>query len=98
MALVSGMIVSYPMLENANIWLAAAIMGSPTTSSLARRAPSDYQEVFPGIGPDDPSSRDASIEGPAYLTFKVVNNATYNVAECVDFCSGIPKCGTFFCR
>jgi len=77
-------------------WLAATVVTS-TTSTLTRRALSDYQEVFPGVGgPDEPSSRDASIEGPAYLTFKVVNNATYNIAECVDFCSGIPKCGMSF--
>ncbi|KAJ7676729.1 hypothetical protein DFH06DRAFT_1266209 [Mycena polygramma] len=35
---------------------------------------------------------DASIEGTAYLTYTVVNNATYNVEACTDWCTTIEGC------
>ena len=49
---------------------------------LSQRALTDYEEVFSGIGgPNDKAARDASIQGTAYLTFTLVNNATYNVTR-----------------
>ncbi|KAJ7431038.1 hypothetical protein B0H11DRAFT_2132482 [Mycena galericulata] len=42
-----------------------------------------FTEVFSGLAP---GAHDASIEGPAYLTYTVVSNATYNVAACQDWC------------
>jgi len=42
-----------------------------------------FKEVFSGLAPN---VHDASIEGPAYLTYTVVNNATYNVAACQNWC------------
>ena len=57
-----------------------------------KRAISDYNLVFSGTG-TGPTDRDASIQGTAYLTFRVVDNSTYNVEACLDFCSSEPKCG-----
>lgn len=57
-----------------------------------KRAASDYNLVFSGTGTRT-TDRDASIQGTAYLTFRVVPNSTYNVDACLDFCSSEPKCG-----
>ncbi|KAJ3507365.1 hypothetical protein NMY22_g16954 [Coprinellus aureogranulatus] len=57
-----------------------------------KRAVSDYNLVFSGTGIQS-TDRDASIQGTAYLTFRVVPNSTYNVEACLDFCSSEPKCG-----
>ena len=64
--------------------------------TVSKRAISDYHEVFSGTGFKADSSRDASIQGTAYLTFTIVNNATYNIADCLNFCSSVPQCGTSF--
>ncbi|KAF6752071.1 hypothetical protein DFP72DRAFT_906001 [Ephemerocybe angulata] len=56
-----------------------------------RRAVSDYNLVFSGTGTRS-TDRDASIQGTAYLTFRVIDNSTYNVDTCLDFCSSEPKC------
>ncbi|KAJ2915833.1 hypothetical protein MD484_g4604, partial [Candolleomyces efflorescens] len=56
-----------------------------------KRAISDYNLVFDGTG-TALTDRDASIQGTAYLTFRVVSNATYNVQDCLDFCSSESKC------
>lgn len=58
-----------------------------------RRSTSDYNQVFAGNGASSSSPHDASIEGTAYLTYTVINNSTYNVATCLDFCSSISTCG-----
>ncbi|KAJ6523252.1 hypothetical protein DFH09DRAFT_1047313 [Mycena vulgaris] len=74
-----------------------AIDGTVTNSTIAaasvstrrRRArrfgkrTSAFKQVFSGLAPD---VHDASIEGTAYLTYTVVNNATYNVQACQDWC------------
>jgi hypothetical protein len=69
---------------------------TPSRRSVERRAISDYQQVFDGTGLRADSSRDASIQGTAYLTFTIVNNATYNIADCLNFCSSVPQCGASF--
>ncbi|KIJ50323.1 hypothetical protein M422DRAFT_245576 [Sphaerobolus stellatus SS14] len=56
-----------------------------------KRAPSDYEQIFNGTG-TDPSDRDASIEGTAYLTYTVVPNSTYNIDACLDFCDRVDGC------
>lgn len=63
------------------------------TEQPSRRAISDYTQVFTGNGASATSPHDASIQGTAYLTYTVVNNSTYNIAACLDFCSSIPTCG-----
>ncbi|KAF9043296.1 hypothetical protein BJ165DRAFT_1595297 [Panaeolus papilionaceus] len=65
--------------------------GSSDPSTRRRRGINDYQQVFAGTG-TGPNDRDGSIQGTAYLTFTLVNNATYNVADCLAFCDGIPQC------
>lgn len=66
--------------------------GSSDPSTRRRRDINDYQQVFAGTG-TGPNDRDGSIQGTAYLTFTLVNNATYNVADCLAFCDGITQCG-----
>jgi len=61
------------------------------SSGFARRSPSNYDTVFTGTG-TGPTDRDGSIEGTAYLTFTTVNNATYNINDCLAFCDGIEQC------
>jgi hypothetical protein len=51
---------------------------------------SGFEKLFDGISV---GQHDASIEGTAYLTYTVVNNATYNVQACLDWCAGIDGCG-----
>ncbi|TFK18783.1 hypothetical protein FA15DRAFT_649239 [Coprinopsis marcescibilis] len=55
------------------------------------RAVEDYVQIFAGTG-TGPTDRDASIHGTAYLTYTLVNNATYNVEACLDFCSSVSRC------
>lgn len=67
---------------------------SATPEFRKKRAISDYNQVFEGTG-TALTDRDASIQGTAYLTFRVVDNSTYNVRDCLDFCSSESKCGTW---
>ena len=78
-----------------------SILSTPVSSTssrreLSRRSAANYELVFNGTGVG-PTDRDASIEGTAYLTFTTVNNATYNVADCLAFCDSVPTCGKFVC-
>lgn len=61
-------------------------------SDMSLRSASDYDLVFGGTGLTA-AARDASIQGTAYLTFTLVNNATYNVADCLKFCDSVEQCG-----
>ncbi|KAJ7578264.1 hypothetical protein C8J56DRAFT_835951 [Mycena floridula] len=83
---------------------ATAIDGKLTHQAVTRRdvlertsGPSDkrsianYTLIFSGTGVS-PNDRDGSIEGTAFLTFTTVNNSTYNVEACLDFCDGIEQC------
>jgi hypothetical protein len=64
---------------------------------LARRVQydGDYQQVFDGTGTGT-SDRDGSIQGSAYLTYTLINNSTYNVDACLNFCDSVNGCGMFF--
>ncbi|KAG5640163.1 hypothetical protein DXG03_000882, partial [Asterophora parasitica] len=53
--------------------------------------PPVYTPVFVGTGTGE-TDRDASIEGDGYLTYTVVNNATYNIDGCLDFCTSVDGC------
>ncbi|KAJ7648014.1 hypothetical protein FB45DRAFT_895035 [Roridomyces roridus] len=48
-----------------------------------------YTQVFSGQAP---GVEDAYVDGTAYLTYKLVNNGTYNVQECLDFCDSVDGC------
>ncbi|KAF7334515.1 hypothetical protein MVEN_02281000 [Mycena venus] len=50
---------------------------------------SKFEKIFDGLPADQ---HDASIQGTAYLTYTVVNNATYNIQACLDWCAGINEC------
>ncbi|KAF7369338.1 hypothetical protein MVEN_00262300 [Mycena venus] len=50
---------------------------------------SGFEKVFDGLPADQ---HDASIQGTAYLTYTVVNNATYNVDACLKWCATVPGC------
>ncbi|KAF7333122.1 hypothetical protein MVEN_02377600 [Mycena venus] len=50
---------------------------------------SGFEKVFDGL---PAGQHDASIEGTAYLTYTVVNNATYNVKACTDWCTTVKGC------
>lgn len=63
-------------------------------SPPSRRNTSSYMKIFDGTG-TGPNDRDGSIEGTAYLTFTVVNNATYNVDACLAFCDSVEECGEY---
>jgi hypothetical protein len=54
---------------------------------------SGFEKIFDGL---PAGQHDASIQGTAYLTYTVVNNATYNVQACLDWCAGIDECGACF--
>ncbi|PPQ82096.1 hypothetical protein CVT25_014342 [Psilocybe cyanescens] len=77
--------------------LTAAGSSDPSTrrslpgNTFVSRSPSDYETVFTGTGVG-PTDRDASIEGTAYLTFTLVNNATYNINDCLAFCDSVEQC------
>ncbi|KAF5365183.1 hypothetical protein D9758_005340 [Tetrapyrgos nigripes] len=60
-----------------------------TRRSLVKRSPSDYVQVFEG---KQKASRDGSIEGTGYLTYTLVDNSTYNVDQCLDFCDHTKDC------
>jgi hypothetical protein len=51
---------------------------------------SGFEKVFDGLAA---GQHDASIQGTAYLTYTVVNNATYNVKACTDWCTTVKGCG-----
>ncbi|KAJ7302501.1 hypothetical protein DFH08DRAFT_905103 [Mycena albidolilacea] len=56
---------------------------------VAKREAGKFEKVFDGLPADQ---HDASIQGTAYLTYTVVNNATYNVQGCLDWCSTVKGC------
>ncbi|KAJ7648015.1 hypothetical protein FB45DRAFT_782995 [Roridomyces roridus] len=62
----------------------------PQVTPLQRkRSSSDYVQVF---APEAAGVHDGSIEGSAYLTYTVVNNATYNIDDCLAFCDRVEGC------
>ncbi|KAJ7301698.1 hypothetical protein DFH08DRAFT_1090122 [Mycena albidolilacea] len=98
----SGPSVNAP--PNASIapTVVTAVDGTLTNSTVADASPSrrrdvgrlgkrdsGFEKLFDGISV---GQHDASIEGTAYLTYTVVNNATYNVQACLDWCAGIDGC------
>ncbi|KAJ7848457.1 hypothetical protein B0H14DRAFT_2582980 [Mycena olivaceomarginata] len=68
-----------------------------TTNSESRRdierfikpRKSGFKKIFDGL---PAAQKDASIQGTAYLTHTVVNNATYNVKACTDWCTTVEGC------
>jgi hypothetical protein len=60
---------------------------------VAKREAGKFEKVFDGLPADQ---HDASIQGTAYLTYTVVNNATYNVQGCLDWCSTVKGCGVYY--
>ncbi|KAJ7617876.1 hypothetical protein FB45DRAFT_1034111 [Roridomyces roridus] len=74
--------------------LVNATVASVVDSSSRRRKrqssqPGEYVEIFYPLAP---GVHDASIEGTAYLTYTVVNNATYNIKDCLAFCDKVDGC------
>ncbi|KAJ7364657.1 hypothetical protein DFH08DRAFT_950223 [Mycena albidolilacea] len=63
--------------------------GRDPGDGLAKRQAGKFEKVFDGLAA---GQHDASIQGTAYLTYTVVNNATYNVQGCLDWCSTIKGC------
>lgn len=55
---------------------------------LASRSNADYVQVF-GPATNGP---DASIQGTAYLTYRLVSNSTYNIDACLNACSSTAGC------
>lgn len=55
-----------------------------------------YKTILDGTDPANAAYSNAAVQMPAYLTYKVVTNATgqYEVAkqDCLDFCDRTPKC------
>lgn len=39
------------------------------------------------------SDRDASVGGPGYKTFKFLDDKTYDIKSCLDFCANDRGCG-----
>ncbi|KAJ7673805.1 hypothetical protein DFH06DRAFT_1467248 [Mycena polygramma] len=64
-----------------------------STSGTAKRREikrqSEFEKVFDAL---PAGQHDASIEGTAYLTYTLVNNATYNIAACTDWCATVDGC------
>ncbi|KAJ7509561.1 hypothetical protein B0H11DRAFT_2184145 [Mycena galericulata] len=56
---------------------------------FGKRQAGQYVELF---APLAAGVHDASIEGTAYLTYTVVNNATYNIDDCLAFCDTVDGC------
>ncbi|KAK7008308.1 hypothetical protein R3P38DRAFT_3211310 [Favolaschia claudopus] len=54
-----------------------------------RTAKPQFEKIFDGL---PAGQHDASVQGTAYLTYTVVNNATYNVQACLDWCTKIDGC------
>ncbi|KAJ7230152.1 hypothetical protein GGX14DRAFT_553638 [Mycena pura] len=52
-----------------------------------------YEEVFGDAPPRQACAM--STQGTVYLTYTVVNNATYNIQACLDFCDQVDGCGTY---
>ncbi|KAJ6511634.1 hypothetical protein DFH09DRAFT_1100386 [Mycena vulgaris] len=76
-------------LTNASIPdLSAAPSARRDLGRLGKRQ-SGFEQVF---APLPAGQHDGSIEGTAYLTYTVVNNATYNVKDCTDFCARTTGC------
>ncbi|KAJ7752911.1 hypothetical protein B0H16DRAFT_781340 [Mycena metata] len=50
---------------------------------------SKYEQVFAGL---PAGQHDASLQSSAYLTYTVVNNATYNVDACTAWCDTVKGC------
>lgn len=66
-------------------------MGSIVSLKSEERGINDYIKVFDA----STSSKDASIQGTAYLTYKLVSNSTtYNngLNECLSFCDSVTGC------
>ncbi|KAJ7181170.1 hypothetical protein C8R46DRAFT_1319899 [Mycena filopes] len=81
-----------------------ALDGNLTNSTIAEVAASNttrrrevgrfgkraqYEQVFAGL---PAGQHDASLQSSAYLTYTVVNNATYNVQACTDWCTTVKGC------
>lgn len=66
------------------------VVGNGTGSGtvLVKRDAGAYEQVFAGL-----MGRDAAVQGTAYLTYTLVNNATYDVDDCLAFCDRTPGCG-----
>ncbi|KAG6868836.1 hypothetical protein C0993_009373 [Termitomyces sp. T159_Od127] len=60
-------------------------------AGAAKRGARAYAEVFAGNG-TRAAGFDAAVEGTAYLTYTLVNNATYDVDACTAFCDRVPGC------
>jgi len=69
-----------------------SVASTSTRRGLVQRSASDYEQLFAGTG-TGPNDRDGSIEGTAYLTYTVVDNSTYSVQQCLDFCDRVEGCG-----
>ncbi|KAF7333733.1 hypothetical protein MVEN_02329700 [Mycena venus] len=54
-----------------------------------RKRQSGFENIFHGL---PANQHDASIQGTAYLTYTVVDNATYNVQACTDWCTTVQGC------
>ncbi|THV02794.1 hypothetical protein K435DRAFT_827325 [Dendrothele bispora CBS 962.96] len=74
-----------------NITLETMTLAGKRQTSSTRRFATDYVNLFNGTG-TGPSDRDGSIEGTAYLTYTVVDNSTYNIEACLDFCDQVEQC------
>ncbi|KAJ7486596.1 hypothetical protein FB451DRAFT_1362915 [Mycena latifolia] len=73
-----------------NTTIAAAANGTRRRRNVGRFGKrQEFEQVF---APLPAGQHDASIQGTAYLTYTVVNNATYNVQACLDWCEGIDGC------
>ncbi|KAF5371757.1 hypothetical protein D9758_003513 [Tetrapyrgos nigripes] len=68
-----------------------SLVADQTQSSPTKRSVKDYVQIFKGTG-TGPNDRDGSIEGTGYLTFTVVDNSTYNVDACLNFCDRVEQC------
>ncbi|KIK63221.1 hypothetical protein GYMLUDRAFT_486395 [Collybiopsis luxurians FD-317 M1] len=78
-------------LLNATIPASRRTVALPLKRKVSRRSSSEYELVFWGTGTDS-DDRDASIVGTAYLTYTLVNNSTYNIQDCLEFCDNTPGC------
>ncbi|KAJ7827813.1 hypothetical protein B0H14DRAFT_3720112 [Mycena olivaceomarginata] len=63
--------------------------GRAAGDGFGKRQAGKFEKVFDGLPADQ---HDASIQGTAYLTYTVVNNATYNVQGCLDWCANVKGC------